>query len=163
MFIVRPGRVEDCDQIMEMIIELAIYEKFPDGPKITAETLKRDGFCENPLFRLFVAELEDTKQIIGYTLYFYKYSTWEGRGMWLEDFYVREAYRKIKVGYSLFKATVKQALSENCARFEWNVLDWNQVAIDFYKKQNAINLTEIDGWNTYRLDFNAMKQLCETK
>ncbi|XP_054155425.1 thialysine N-epsilon-acetyltransferase-like [Oppia nitens] len=163
-YTIREGVKDDCAAIEQLIKELAVYERMPDGPKIDRTILERDGFGDGPtgrLFRTFVAQLDDdnSKQIVGYALYFYKYSTWEGKGIWLEDLYVRPEYRGKSIGLSLFGAVANQAVLEDCCRLEWNCLDWNQSSICFYKKLNGVDLTESEGWHTFRLTPEHFRQL----
>ncbi|CAG2110685.1 unnamed protein product [Medioppia subpectinata] len=163
MFTIRVGVREDCAAIEGMIRELAVYEKMPDGPKIDRRVLETDGFDRSgdPLFRTFVAERTDneSRELIGFALYFYKYSTWEGKGLWMEDLYVKPEHRGSGVGYALLRAVAKQTADEGCARLEWNCLDWNHSSIEFYKKLKAVDLTEADGWHCFRLTAHQCSQL----
>ena len=132
---IREGRVEDCDSMVDLITELAIYEKAEKEMEMTAVQLERDGFGENPLFHVIVAEKE--AEIIGMAFYYYKYSTWKGSCLYLEDLVVREASRKDGVGSKLFEAVIRVAKLKKVKRMEWQVLDWNEPAINFYNKYNA--------------------------
>lgn len=132
---IREARLEDCDSMVDLITELAIYEKAEKEMEMTAVQLERDGFGENPLFHVIVAEKE--AEIIGLAFYYYKYSTWKGSCLYLEDLVVREASRKEGVGSKLFEAVIRVAKLKKVKRMEWQVLDWNEPAINFYNKYNA--------------------------
>lgn len=121
--------------VLGLIKELALYEKAPQEVTITLDELLEDGFCENPIYRLFVAEQENA--IVGIALYYEKYSTWKGRSLYLEDIIVTESQRRKGIGHALFEAVIGVAKERNSARMEWQVLDWNEPAINFYKKYEA--------------------------
>ena len=161
MFIVRDGRKEDCIAIESMIKELAVYEKMPNGPEIDHKVLEKDGFGEERLFRTLVSQMVDTNQVVGYALYFYKYSTWVGKGLWMEDLYVKPEFRKLGIGKALVAGVAKKAAQESCDRLEWNCLDWNQTSIDFYKGLGAEDLTASEGWHTFRLDKQHIKEIAD--
>lgn len=128
---IREGKREDIPQVMELIQELAEYEKALDEVINTSEQLAEDGFGAQPLFGLYVAE--DQGDIIGMALFFYRYSTWKGKTLYLEDLYVRPAYRQQKIGKTLLEVLLEKARREKCRRLHWQVLDWNESAIQFYK------------------------------
>ena len=155
----RKAQASDADNIVELIKELALYEKEPDAVKTTAEDLLRDGFSDNPYFRCIVAE-EDNK-LEGFALYFFTWSTWEGRPtLYLEDLFVRESSRNKGIGFQLFQKLSQIAVEKNCARFEWAVLDWNTPARDFYHKMGAFHKKD---WLPYRLEGEALKTLASLK
>ena len=155
---IRKARVEDCEKIVELIHDLAVYEKEPDSVKINIEDLKRDGFGENPLFQCLIAELDGV--VVGFSLYFFTWSTWEGKpSLYLEDLYVKDAGRGKGFGVALLKELAKIALEKNCARFEWSVLDWNDLARDFYHKLGAKHK---EGWLPYRIEGEALKTLASS-
>ncbi|MFK7757180.1 MAG: N-acetyltransferase family protein [Flavobacteriales bacterium] len=133
--IIRPAVIGDCEALVLLITELAIYEKAEREVEITAAQLRKDGFGSQPQFQVIVAELDG--QIIGMAFYYYKYSTWKGRCLYLEDLVVKEACRKSGVGSELFEAVIKVATREKVKRMEWQVLDWNEPAIKFYRKYEA--------------------------
>ncbi|MEM7647111.1 MAG: GNAT family N-acetyltransferase [Pseudomonadota bacterium] len=144
---IRKATKDDVSDILGLIKELAIYEKEPNAVKTTEEDLLRDGFGENPYFQCLVAETNG--QVKAMALYFFCWSTWTGRpSMFLEDLYVRESQRGTGLGLGLLKALAKEAVEKNCARFEWEVLDWNKPARDFY---HNIGAEHMDGWLVYRL------------
>ncbi len=138
-FVIRKGCKADCLSTLELIQELAEYEKAPEEMVISLKDLEEDGFGENSIYELFVAEQND--KIIGIAVFYEKYSTWKGRCIYLEDLIVTESKRGIGAGKALFEAVVGFAKEKNSGRMEWQVLDWNTPAIDFYKSYNA----ELDG------------------
>ena len=133
--IIRKATKNDMPSVLELIQELATFEKEPDAVVVTVDDLIRDGFSENPLFQCFVAEEEN--EIIGMALYYYRYSTWKGKTIHLEDLIVKESKRGTGAGFALYKEIIKQGKAENVRRIEWNVLDWNTPAIHFYEKSGA--------------------------
>lgn len=126
--------------VLELIKELAVYEKEPEAVIVTAEDLIRDGFGDDPLFYCYVAVEDST--IIGMALYYYRYSTWKGRTLHLEDLVVRENQRGSGIGFALYSEVIKTGHAENVQRIEWNVLNWNTPAIDFYRKSGAAVLED---------------------
>ncbi|WP_394369312.1 GNAT family N-acetyltransferase [Aureivirga marina] len=150
--IIREGQKEDMPAVLELIRELAVFEKEPEAVIINTEDLVRDGFSETPLFKTFVA-LEG-KEIIGMALFYPRYSTWKGKTIHLEDLIVREEKRKLGVGKLLYNKVLQYAKSEGVKRVEWVVLDWNQNAIDFYEKSGA---TVFDDWKTVQMDAKALE------
>lgn len=132
---IRKGVKEDLPQVLSLIKELATYEKAPDEVTVTMEELEKDGFGEHPIFNFFIAE--NAGKIIGIALYYIKYSTWKGKCVFLEDLIVTEQFRKYGIGKKLFDEVVKVAKEMNAPRMEWQVLEWNEPAIKFYKKLNA--------------------------
>eukprot|EP01100_Stratorugosa_tubuloviscum_P000350 TRINITY_DN1074_c0_g1_i2.p1 TRINITY_DN1074_c0_g1~~TRINITY_DN1074_c0_g1_i2.p1 ORF type:complete len:178 (-),score=74.07 TRINITY_DN1074_c0_g1_i2:98-631(-) len=133
-YCIRKAIESDCNCIAQLIRNLAEYEKEPQEAKLTGEDLLRDGFGETKLFECLIVEIEQTKEIIGFALYFNIYSTWKGRSLHLEDFYIEPEHRSKGLGKALFGKVVEQASILNCARLCWAVLDWNQSAIDFYER-----------------------------
>ena len=150
--IIRKATKNDMPSVLELIQELAIFEKEPDAVVVTVDDLVRDGFSENPLFQCFVAEVEN--EIIGMALYYYRYSTWKGKTIHLEDLIVKESKRGTGAGFALYKEIIKQGKAENVRRIEWNVLDWNTPAIDFYEKSGAKVLGD---WRVVHMDENGIK------
>ena len=143
---IRPGTQDDLPQALTLIQELAEFEREPDAVETTVENMTRDGFGEQAVFGFFVAE--DQAKIVGLALYFYSYSTWKGKCLYLEDLIVTQAYRGKGLGRRLLDRIVEKAKEENAKRVVWQVLDWNTPAIDFYKSIGADVLTE---WLTCRL------------
>lgn len=132
---IRLGQEKDMAQVLELIRELAIYEKCPDEVEVTEEILIADGFGPHKIFDCFVAEEGD--EILGFALFYTKYSTWKGKCLFLEDFLVKESRRGQGLGKLLFDEVVKVAKSRQVKRMEWQVLEWNETAINFYKKYNS--------------------------
>lgn len=157
---IRKTTLVDAPQIIQMIQELADFEKMPLGPQMTAEQLVKDGSLDGssevPLFHSYVAESQE--HLIGFTISFFSYSTWQGKSYFLEDLYVKPDYRKMGVGKKLFVENVKFANVENCSRFEFHVLNWNP-AKKFYEKLGASNLSASEGWEFYRLNTKNMEQI----
>lgn len=145
--IIRKGTQNDMANVLELIKELAIYEKEPDAVVIKESDLIRDGFGENPLFYTFVAEVNH--EIVGVALYYYRYSTWKGKTIHLEDLIVREEMRGTGIGFELYSEIIKQGKKDNVRRIEWNVLDWNTPAIKFYEKSGARILED---WRVVQMD-----------
>ena len=134
-FTVRKGILADVPFVFNLIKELALYEKAPQEVTVTLDELVADGFGDNSIYGLFVAEQGNV--IVGIALYYEKYSTWKGRSLFLEDIIVTESKRGNGVGHALFQSVIGVAKERNSARMEWQVLDWNEPAINFYKKYNA--------------------------
>ena len=132
---IRVGRKEDLPRTLELIRELAAYEKAPDEVTNTVAQMEIDGFGATPIFGFFVAELGNT--IIGISLYYWRYSTWKGKRLYLEDIIVTEKERGHGAGKLLFDRTMQHALDEGCTGMLWQVLEWNEPAINFYKKYGA--------------------------
>lgn len=145
--IIRKGTQNDMAHVLELIKELAIYEKEPDAVVIKESDLVRDGFGENPLFYTFVAEVNH--KIVGVALYYYRYSTWKGKTIHLEDLIVKEEMRGTGIGFELYSEIIKQGKKDNVRRIEWNVLDWNTPAIKFYEKSGARILED---WRVVQMD-----------
>ena len=148
---VRKGTKEDMQAVLDLIIELAVFEKEPDAVVVTQEDLIRDGFSDNPLFHTFVAENDG--EIIGMALYYYRYSTWKGKTIHLEDLVVKENHRGTGAGLALYTEIIKQGKRDNVRRIEWNVLDWNENAIKFYEKSGAKILKD---WYVVQMDENGV-------
>lgn len=132
---IRKGLKNDLPQVLNLVKELAIYEKAPLEVTVTIEDMERDGFGDNPIFKFFVAESEG--KIVGISLYYIKYSTWKGKCVFLEDIIVNEPFRKFGIGKKLFDEVVKVAKEMKVERLEWQVLEWNEPAIKFYEKLNS--------------------------
>jgi GNAT superfamily N-acetyltransferase len=135
-FIIRKAEKKDVSDILRLIKELALYEKSPDEVKVTLEELENDGFGSNAAYKAFVAEGEGA--ILGMAVYYIKYSTWKGKCVFLEDLMVSQQYRRYGVGAKLFDAVVKAAKEMGVRKMDWQVLDWNEPAINFYKKYNTV-------------------------
>ncbi|REJ85314.1 MAG: GNAT family N-acetyltransferase [Bacteroidetes bacterium] len=129
--IIRKGKKEDIPQVFALIQELAEFEKAPEQVSNTAEELAKEGFGPNPSYRLLVAEHEEI--IVGMAIYFVKYSTWKGRGLFLDDLIVTEKMRSKGIGRMLLNAFLEVAGNEGAKQVHWQVLDWNTPAINFYR------------------------------
>ncbi len=129
---IRPGRREDLPRALELIKELAEFERASHEVINTVEQMEKDGYGTQPIFGFVVAENE--KEIIGLSLYYWRYSTWKGKRLYLEDIIVTENERGKGIGKLLFDRTMQKSLEENCSGMMWQVLEWNEPAINFYKK-----------------------------
>ena len=132
---IRRAVKEDCARLMELVSELAVYEKAPDDVTVTLDHFVESGFGDKPVWWAFVAE--ENGAIHGFALYYIRYSTWKGQAMYLEDILVTEAMRGKKIGKLLFDRLIKEAKEKKFTRIIWQVLEWNEPAINFYKKYNA--------------------------
>ena len=137
---IRKGVKDDLPEVLKLIKELAEYEKALDSVTITLEELEKDGFGDHPWYWFLVAE--DNNKIIGISFYFIRYSTWNGKYLYLEDFVINKKNRQKGIGSLLFEATIQICKDENLNGMTWQVLDWNSPAIQFYKKYNAEISTE---------------------
>ena len=144
---IRKGSINDMPAVLELIKELAHFEKEPNAVVVTVEDLEKDGFSDHPLFHTFVAEVDN--KVVGIALYYYRYSTWKGKTIHLEDLIVKESMRGTGCGSALYKEIIKQGKADKVRRIEWNVLDWNKPAIDFYKKSGA---KVFDDWLVAQMD-----------
>lgn len=129
---IRTGIKSDLPRVLELIKELATYERAPHEVTNTVELMEQDGFGPDPIYGFFVAE--GNKEIVGVSIYYWRYSTWKGKRLYLEDIVVTESERGKGIGKKLFDRTLQHALDENCSGIMWQVLDWNEPAINFYKK-----------------------------
>jgi GNAT superfamily N-acetyltransferase len=154
MLSIRPAKPEDVLAVLSLIRELAAFEHLP--VTMTKEVLLRDGFRAQPRFRVLMAEWDG--ELAGYALFFPFYSTFHGPGMFLEDLFVRETFRGKCIGGALLARVAAIATQENCFALRWQVLDWNQPAIDFYKKLGADFLDE---WKTVSLDGEPLQRVAE--
>jgi GNAT superfamily N-acetyltransferase len=134
-YTLRPGRPDDVPQVFALIEELALFEKAPDQVTNTPEALLRDGFGESPLYGLIVAESDG--RVVGMSLYYFRYSTWKGKRLYLEDLIVTESWRGRGLGEALLQETIETARRTHCTGLMWQVLDWNEPAIRFYRKFGA--------------------------
>lgn len=136
MTTIRRGTIADLPQVLALIQELAVYERAPHEVTNTLADMERDGFGPDPIFKFFVAE-KAPQQIVGLALYYTAYSTWKGRMLFLEDLVVTEEVRGTGLGKLLFDAVVAEARTSGAHRMKWQVLEWNEPAIGFYKKIGA--------------------------
>lgn len=149
---VRPAVIEDVDQIMQFVVDLAIYEKEEDAVVATSTDFTKALFCPSPKAHCLIAEADGVA--VGFALYFYSFSTWLGQhGLYLEDLFVQPESRGLGAGKALLQELSKIAVREKLGRVEWSVLDWNRPAIDFYE---AMGAEAKDGWTVYRLSGTAL-------
>ncbi|MFI1744553.1 GNAT family N-acetyltransferase [Thalassobellus sediminis] len=151
-FTIRKAKKKDMLHVHQLIKELAEFEKEPEAVEITVEDLEKDGFGEHPAFFCFVAEANS--KIEGIALGYNRYSTWKGKAIHLEDLIVREKIRGAGLGSALFDEIIKHGHKENVKRIVWDVLDWNEPAITFYKKKGA-NIME--DWRVVHLNEKGIK------
>ena len=154
--IIRNATKNDMPSVLELIKELAVFEKEPEAVVVTVDDLVRDGFSENPLFECFVAE--EKNEIIGMALYYYRFSTWKGKTIHLEDLIVKKDKRGTGAGFALYTEIIKKGKAENVRRIEWNVLDWNTPAINFYEKSGA---NVLDDWRVVHMDENGINKFLD--
>ena len=133
--VIREARRDDCPRILELVKELALYEKAPDQVTVTLEEMEECGFGEKPVWSSLVAEVDG--EIVGIALHYDRYSTWKGRRLYLEDLIVTESMRGSGLGKQLLDELINYAKVNKYNGMVWQVLDWNEPAINFYKKYNA--------------------------
>lgn len=156
MLSIRPATIHDVALLRTMVRELAEFEHELDLVTIREEDLARDGFGENPRFRALIADWDSHPA--GYALFFGYYSTWSGRGLFLEDLFVRESFRGRGIGKSLLASVACIAVEENCYGIHWEVLDWNEKAIALYR---ALGGEFRDQWRPVLLTGEALRRLAE--
>ena len=153
--LLRKGVKTDLPAVLELIKELADFENAKDQVTITLEDLEKDGFGENPWYWFLVAEKDN--KIIGLSFYWIRYSTWKGKFLFLEDFVIKEEYKRQGIGSKLFEETIKVCKKLNLNGMIWQVLDWNTPAINFYKKYNADISKE---WLNGKLTKKQIDEIC---
>lgn len=154
---IRLATVADVPTILTLIHALAIYEREPDAVRIGEDDLRRDGFGPKPLFECLIAD--DDGDAAGFALYFPIYSTWRGPSLHLEDLFVQPSHRGRGIGKELLARVAAIALERGCARLQWDVLDWNTPAIDFYRSRGAVML---EAWRIMRVGGAALDQLAHS-
>lgn len=155
---IREATVDDAKLILHFIVELAIYEKAEHEVLASVADIQKTVFGENSIAHALICELDDAP--IGFAVYFYNYSTWLGKnGLYLEDLYVTPEHRGVGAGKALLQHMAKIAVQEDCGRFEWRVLDWNEPSIKFYQSIGALPQDE---WIGYRLDGQALLDFSNT-
>lgn len=151
--VIREGVIGDVPRAFELVKELALFEKAPHEVTNTIARMEKDGFGPNPVYGFFVAEQEGV--IVGISLYYWRYSTWKGKRLYLEDIIVTEEKRGLGIGKKLFDRTMQHTLDEHCTGMMWQVLDWNEPAINFYKKYGA----RLDGeWINCHLESSQIRE-----
>jgi len=152
-FDIRPAGPDDADVVLGFIRALAHYEREPDAVEVDAATLRAQISVDDPPFECLLAEEDGAAR--GFALFFRTYSTWKGRpGLWLEDLFVPPEHRGRGVGLALFRACAAIAVERGYGRMEWSVLDWNEPALGFYRRQGAMPM---DAWTTHRLTGDALR------
>ena len=154
--LIRDAKKEDMPAVLELIKELARFEKQPEAVITTVETLEKEGFGDQPLFHVFVAEVDG--KIEGMALVYFRFSTWKGRTLHLEDLIVREKKRGTGLGNALYHKVIEFAKIHQLKRVEWVVLDWNKHAIDFYERSGA---TVLKDWYTVQMEEEAINNYLE--
>jgi len=135
-YTIRKAVKNDVPAILGLVIELAEYEKDPDAVEVTISEMEADGFGPHAIYSAFVAEADN--KIVGMALYYVKYSTWKGKAIYLDDIIVNEKYRRYGIGAKLFEEIVRVCKEMGVRKMDWQVLDWNEPAIQFYKKYNTV-------------------------
>ena len=156
-FTIRNAQPSDMPAVLDLITELAVFEKEPDAVNITAQTLIDSGFGSSPLFTCFVAELDNT--IVGMALVYFRFSTWAGKSLHLEDLIVKQAHRGKGIGKRLYDQVMLYGEEQDAKRVEWVVLDWNSDAIDFYDRSGAQFLKD---WYLVQMDEDRLKKYVKT-
>jgi GNAT superfamily N-acetyltransferase len=155
MLSLRPATRSDVPLIVQLVRELATYERAPEAVVATEADYLRDGFGQKPRFHVLVGEWNG--EPAGFALYFYNWSTWLGRpGLYLEDLFVRPSHRGNGIGKALLRELARIAVREGCGRFQWQVLDWNEPALGFYRSLGATVMQE---WLTVRLEGDALRNV----
>ena len=147
---IRKAEKKDCNRLMELVRQLAAYEKAPDEVTATVEHFEESGFGEKPVWWGFVAEINNI--IEGFAMYYIRYSTWKGQRMYLEDFIVNENARGKGIGKLLFDKLIEEARKKKFSGMVWQVLDWNEPAINFYKKYEGVHFDK--GWLNCSINFD---------
>jgi GNAT superfamily N-acetyltransferase len=155
--ILRKAEPSDMKAVLSLIKELAAFENEPGAVEITEKQLIEDGFGPSPYFEVIVAETQGT--VVGMALFYYRYSTWKGRTIHLEDLIVKEDYRNKGFGSKLYTEVLRVAHGKGLKRVEWNVLDWNKVAIDFYESTGAKLLPD---WRVVQMDEQGLRNYLNT-
>lgn len=156
-YIIRRALEEDMNQVHALICELAVFENEPNAVHITKDTLVQYGTGEQPLFTCFVAENKEL--ILGMALVYFRFSTWEGKSLHLEDLIVSSQHRNKGIGMALYNQVMRYAQQEDVNRVEWVVLDWNTNAINFYKKSGVSFLKD---WHLVQMNKNQLKTYLKT-
>lgn len=154
-YTIRKAIKSDAPAILGLVKELAAYEKAPDAVEVTLEEMESAGFGPNAIYSVFVAEMDD--KIVGMALYYTKYSTWKGKAIYLDDIVVNENYRRYGIGAKLFEEVVKVAKEMGVRKIDWQVLDWNEPAIQFYKKYNTVFNKEWINCTLYKKELDNIK------
>ncbi|XP_017565354.1 thialysine N-epsilon-acetyltransferase [Pygocentrus nattereri] len=166
-FTIRAATLEDCKDVARMITELAEYEKAADHVEITQKDLEQDGFSKNPFFHGIIAEVpeqhksKDGHSKVGYSLYFYSYSSFKGRAVYMEDLYVMPEFRGKGIGKALMRKVAQLGLAAGCTQLNFSVLDWNKPSLDFYFSQGCQDVTSDLGYHYLRCEGDALEYLAQ--
>lgn len=133
---IRTATAKDVPAMMALVRELAEFEQAPDEVANTEAKMIEEGFGQNPAFQAIVTEVDD--KVVGMSVFYYSYSTWKGKSIYIDDIIVNEAFRGKGIGSKLMEATILRAKQENVGKLHWQVLDWNEPAIRFYKKYETV-------------------------
>jgi ribosomal protein S18 acetylase RimI-like enzyme len=151
-YTIRKARKDDMSAVLNLIIELAVFEEEPDAVEVTEESLINDGYGNNPAFKCFVAEVEN--MVVGAAIVYNRFSTWKGKILHLEDLIVTQSMRGHGIGSALLDEVVKHGHNLGAKRINWEVLSWNEGAIKLYERKGAKVLRD---WNVVHLDENGIK------
>jgi GNAT superfamily N-acetyltransferase len=154
-YTIRKANKGDASAMLALVKELAIYEKAPDAVEVTLAEMEEAGFGPHAIYSAFVAEINNT--VVGMALYYTKYSTWKGKAIYLDDIVVNEQYRRYGIGGKLFEEVVKVCKAMGVRKMDWQVLDWNEPAIQFYKKYNSAFSNEWVNCTLYENELKALK------
>jgi GNAT superfamily N-acetyltransferase len=146
---IRRAVKENCERMMELIHELAVYEREPEAVTVSFDHFVDSGFGEKPVWWAFVAE--ENGNVEGFALWYIRYSTWKGQRLYLEDFLVSEKMRGRGIGKLLFDSLIEECKEKKYSGMAWQVLDWNEPAINFYKKYDAVDISS--GWLNCMINF----------
>lgn len=162
-FTIRQANENDVPGILELVRELARYERLEKEVSATIDLFKKHGYSENPYYETILAEYSTSNEtkLVGFALYFYTFSTFLGTPtLYLEDLFVKPEYRGQGIGKSLLIRLTQIAAKKDCGRMEWSVLNWNEPSIEFYKQIGAVAMSD---WTTFRLNKQAMATLAKSK
>jgi GNAT superfamily N-acetyltransferase len=154
-YTIRKAVKADAVDILRLVKELATYEKAPDAVEVTLEEMEADGFGPHAIYSAFVAEMDGG--IVGMALYYTKYSTWKGKAIYLDDIIVNEKYRRYGIGGKLFEEVIKVCKEMGVRKIDWQVLDWNEPAIQFYKKYSTVFTNEWVNCTLYERELGQIK------
>ncbi|RUS78814.1 hypothetical protein EGW08_013432 [Elysia chlorotica] len=156
---IRHAESSDCEEIVRLIVELAEFEKMVDQVKMTPQILRKDCFGEKPICSCVVAsKKQDKSSLVGYSLFYPVYSTWEGASLYLEDLYVTPSYRSRGIGKLLWQRVTQIGLDMDCSRLNLCVLGWNKMAKELYERHGFVDLTNKEDWHLMRLDREGMEK-----
>nr|CAH0111365.1 unnamed protein product [Daphnia galeata] len=157
-YTLRRAMVQDCEAIHQLVQELANHLNMSDAPQITLEV---DGFGSRRFYEGFVAESHELKKVVGYAIYYFSYSTWQGKSLYMEDMYIRPEDRKNRIAVSFFQLVSQAALNENCMRLNFCVLKNNKPAVELFQSLGADDLTMKEGWHYYRIPRHGIEELAQ--